>query len=452
MKKRYVALMMLIFAALIFISSCSSFGGNGDGTLGVPFTGETGEDGTPADTGNKEEEVVNYGFTVFPDGNYLADKKFDTDEHLPDYDVKNVFAQNLEYWSYGGVCSTEDTVYYAKEGVTKDSGSACVYFMYYDKATGVGGKLCGKPECTHDDENCDAYLKGNLKALSLQIYDGKLYWYQGGTIYRESLDGGEREKAASMSAVTSGQNDGYTWGVMIHRGYAYSWRSQQVVHGGKTDLEMNISAVKLGEEEGFVIFEKTYDSAMSDNLKIRFVGNDMYVLTSYSNGEDTPLELYRWNTETRKVEEIYSCERDEFGARFMWVGLGGDFGAVPGDGIFIPKWKYEYREDPETGETIPYQQYGICKYSFATGKMEELGWDKKYRHPFFSEDRIYFSDGSVYDLQLNEISKNEIPEDIPVQELAGADSDYMYLYAEKDASFECYIAVPLDGGDAIRLE
>ncbi len=445
MKKRYMALMMIIFAALIFIPSCSSFGGNGDETLDMPSAVETGEGGAPADTGEKEEEVVNYGFTVFPDGNYLADKKFDTDESLPDYDVKNVFAQSLEYYYYGGVCSTEDTVYYAKEDVAK-SGRVCVYFMYYDKATGTGGKLCGKPECTHDDENCDAFFDGNIKALSLQIYDGKLYWHYGGTIYRENLDGGEREKVASLS-----YND-YTWGVMIHRGYAYSWLSQQVVNGGKVDLEMNISAVKLGEDECFTVFEKTFEDALGENLKIRFIGNDMYVLVSYSKGKDTPLELYKWDTKTRKAEEIYSCERDEFGAMFMWVGLGGDFCAVPGDGIYIPKWKYEYREDPETGETIPYQQHGICKYSFATGKMEELGWDKKYRHPFFSEERVYFTNGSVYDLQLNELFKNEIPEDISVQGFAGADSDYMYLYAEKEAGSGYYIAVPYDGWNVIRLE
>ena len=67
-------------------------------------TPEEGDKPEPIDPGPEPVStgVDAYGFTLWPEGNYLADARFDTDEYLPDFDVDASFI----YRARGSMCST----------------------------------------------------------------------------------------------------------------------------------------------------------------------------------------------------------------------------------------------------------------------------------------------------------------------------------------------------------
>ena len=89
--------------------------------------------------------------------NYLLDEKFDTEAYLPGYDMQNSYAR------YKVACETEEAYYFKPD---QD-----VFLYFYDKESGLSGKLCGRPECPHDSPACNAYLDVRF---GISYYDGKI--------------------------------------------------------------------------------------------------------------------------------------------------------------------------------------------------------------------------------------------------------------------------------------
>lgn len=104
------------------------------------------------------------------------------------------------------VCETEDTVYFMTTGTVyferlHDYNSASMLY-YLDKATGISVPLCGKPECKHDDESCNAYIS-STQPVSLADYNGRLYWIAMGNdnkyhIYSAAYDGTDRQSVREL--------------------------------------------------------------------------------------------------------------------------------------------------------------------------------------------------------------------------------------------------------------
>lgn len=57
--------------------------------------------------------------------------------------------------------------------------------MYTDFASGVDTYLCGRPECTHDDESCTSYISSSLGGNMLFLAQDKIYIYHQGLPQRE---------------------------------------------------------------------------------------------------------------------------------------------------------------------------------------------------------------------------------------------------------------------------
>ena len=74
------------------------------------------------------------------------------------------------------------------------------FLFYMDRKTGKIVWLCGKADCEHGTEGCNAYFKDRLVPDSLQIYENHLYVMEHATrehdsiLYRMDLDGSSREK------------------------------------------------------------------------------------------------------------------------------------------------------------------------------------------------------------------------------------------------------------------
>lgn len=97
--------------------------------------------------------------------------------------------------------------------------------MFYDENIGVTVPVCDRPNCTHDNENCNAYL-GQMNLLEhIQYYDGNLYAF--GTessdlsrvdLYRISTDGSTHERMGMLYDFAGDQS---AYDVVVHRGHAY---------------------------------------------------------------------------------------------------------------------------------------------------------------------------------------------------------------------------------------
>ena len=111
---------------------------------------------------------------------------------------------------------TNDGVYFLFED-TYGNG----YLLYGDHGSDTLIKLCGRPDCPHDNATCNAYLRGYDQ---LRYYDGHLYAaaYMGNDILiRMDLDGSNRETVLKYSDIpTATGGGGIAWPILTNGVYA----------------------------------------------------------------------------------------------------------------------------------------------------------------------------------------------------------------------------------------
>ena len=338
-------------------------------------------------------------------------------------------------FSHGGgglttnAASTEDTFYYV---VYRDK-----LIRYADKATGISGPLCGKPECTHDNADCNAYLSDT--AWGLTNYDGRLYWV--GTngyryIYSSALDGTDRRVVRELDREITGSSFSGSQ-VQFHRGYLYWAHYSNVVVNGVAQQVARVFAFSLDpDEEGFVIFEEENYGWMSVQP---YLGG-LYISTIDGDADrtDYDLVLYRWDIRTREMEELYRGVVP-FIMEEIWVVDDGILlhGQYPTDSGF---------------------HRGVYKFSFESGEVDEL-------FPMVDSvdgDRCSVADGLFVANTVNDSGEMKIVVkdfdgntvldtalkadwltfDWPM-DCYGVDETYMYFYCYSDYA----VAVPLDGSE-----
>ncbi len=257
---------------------------------------------------------------------YLADKAFDTDEFLPDYDAE------LTYTSfYGGFCETDDAFYFTRG----DENGFGYFIWYYDKASGISGKLCPRPECTHSDSTCNAYISTPTNALS--AYDGGLICYDydhyGGKdkILSINPDGSGRRELRSDNSV---EFDSYP-NQFFHRGYKYVFRKIDTITLGQVRSTLSFTAEPIGNGDGFEIINEEADG-LGGIMAVPF-RNDVYILLTQMPQESSvgTMKVCRFDSKTRELETVYEGETDCEGitdqttrirtdGEKLWISGGGD--------------------------------------------------------------------------------------------------------------------------------
>lgn len=219
---------------------------------------------------------------------------FRTEEVLPQYDAQNEYIGNQD------ICRSENAYYF----------SAGDYLWYYDLTTKEYGKLCAKPECTHDDWNCNAFAAG---VMGLCWYDEKLYWAgwedQGGSgssLFCIQSDGTNRQRIQKIISPLTGL-DGR---VRLHRGYLYAGRIKTTVENGEAQNTVCISQEPIGgKDSAYIILDKKYKGEVY--YYYTFHKNECYIVISYDTegqGQNFCWELYRFNTADRKLELLIEEE------------------------------------------------------------------------------------------------------------------------------------------------
>lgn len=150
-------------------------------------------------------------------------------------DLASVDDKDAEAWmgTASNVCSTENGAYIAQN--TLDG----TYLFYYEYDSQRYTKVCNKPECSHNDESCNAYLS-NFKnddeyydTSTIQKYGDAIYLSglneKKACIYKVNCDGSQKGKVLDLfDAEVSVSKDGVdtlteyiSFEFCIHRGYVY---------------------------------------------------------------------------------------------------------------------------------------------------------------------------------------------------------------------------------------
>lgn len=232
----------------------------------------------------------------------LLEKRFHTDEYLPQYDMP------LDYQTSAGVvCKDGDSYYYV--GV----GGSLIY--YYDEVSQNSGVLCARPDCTHDTTSCNAYVN----YCGLQIYDGMLYFMgQPGVLYRMNLDGSNRESVMNVRNL-----GGTSAKFAIHRGYIYTSVMASEVAGGQPKIRYTLCQQVLGQTDSLkTIFEQTYEQVMTEQWILK--GNQLYLMMHHYLGDLFSNELFCYRIQNEKMETVWEETSEWYAMDFEVDDTGVD--------------------------------------------------------------------------------------------------------------------------------
>ena len=226
---------------------------------------------------------------------------------------------DLNAWMKGisNICRGENG-YYA---ISDDQNM--IYTIDDEEGTAV--PLCSKAECTHDTEDCNAYLGRSVLGWTIW-YDGTHLYVVAARaatcyLYEISLDGsGSREICALFK--TTGAS-AYGLSPYYYDGYLYYAQMLQ----SATDVANGIYAQKLyririeNNAKPELICENTENvDSVSSNIGRCFFYEDLmyFVLSCYANdGSSEATTLYRYHTKEDKLEKLgerymaYYCVVDD---------------------------------------------------------------------------------------------------------------------------------------------
>ncbi len=257
-----------------------------------------------ADEGEAEGGRTNH-FTdkqeIEDSANYLVDERFDTDEYLEGFDA------GYPYNCSGYIAETPDAFYI----LPIVDGN----ISFYDKASGITGPLCARPDCRHDSEDCNAYV---TLPRCIGFYDGKLYWVgkvgrnvtdPNHYIYSCDLDGSDRRQVALYEEMPPGGQLNYNGQIALyHRGYCYTAYSRTFLEDGVYSERTYLYAISLETGEKITILDEQDIGTPLVSFTLQPVGNDIYIsyLLNQPEEQDSylPVKFQVFHSKTRKLEDL----------------------------------------------------------------------------------------------------------------------------------------------------
>ncbi len=292
---------------------------------------------------------------------------------------------------------TEDNIYFAFA-----VNLGWPYLLCVDKATGICGPVCGKPECGHDDETCNAYLGDEV--LYVGIYRDRLYWvateYNGGShefVGSAALDGSDHRRERELEDGLFPDYAGNRY-MMMYEGAIYFAAIKDEIEDGVRKEYNYVCRIPLDpEEEVEVILEE--ETPWSNYLPIQPYDGKLYIFTmNYDRiDEETTssrFKLRRWDIGSGEMETLYEEDDSSFGhVTEPWVTE---------DGILFNSHE---KVDSETDRTK------IYKYEFETGEVRYLFYNDLVENWV----RLEIADGIVAGYFLYPSEEEEGVYDIPVR-------------------------------------
>ena len=239
------------------------------------------------------------------------------------------------------------------------------WLYYYDTKTGSGGKVCGKAECNHDTDSCNAYL-GEIVS-GIQVYDGKLYWTSGIVLYRSDLNGENRE----VYRVLEGSSVNMNCRFYIHRGSVYVSFIAIGVEEGDARNELRIMRYSMEDRDAPGERVLTQPGPYSTiGCWCRFHRDKLYIrVRNPLSLEERPTpyqdDLYVYDMVDKELRNIWSDQVSNSMRDATMTESGLEFlnYRTTGDHIFVntedqwPVWRSEYSF--ETGEMKSEEEHAM---------------------------------------------------------------------------------------------
>ena len=251
-------------------------------------------------------------------------------------------------------------IYAAETADTIYLGSSDQYIKYVDKATGIGGVLCGKPECGHDGKDCNAWVYGGVKCLFVE--GGRLYWIgehypreirQPYSLFSTALDGTDRRELRIPYELDF--NGAMNSLMYVENGHLYVSIIRQSIEDGSEVLYQKIEALDLKGDTGQKTVLDERVEIGSSGVSMQFYDGWLYFMTCEGPRETGTyrIRIRRYNAATGEPETLYD-EPDSVGMgalKDIWVD---------DQGVLFMAY------DDDTGKM------GIYRYGFADGHLEPV--------------------------------------------------------------------------------
>lgn len=232
---------------------------------------------------------------------FILEEEFHKEDYLKAFDMSERFSGGYS------MCESDSALYFSHYGMSSE------YIWYYDKKTGKVGKLCGKPECTHETAQCNAY---SIIAGNLNLYDGKLYWtgsYEQKGTYLQCMDlDGNNRRVLKTYPDANGLNIVFR----LHRGYLYCGRIIHEVVGGKASARVLLTQEEIEnpkDEDRIIVFENNYSGDSTPQIQYVLSGNTLYLAVSgQDQSENYSLEFYTYDTAARTLKCIEEQKESKY--------------------------------------------------------------------------------------------------------------------------------------------
>ena len=348
---------------------------------------------------------------------------------LPPDDTTSGLDMPLAYApSKGNLCKYQSVYYY----------NTMRWIMYYDEQSQTSGKLCAKPDCTHDEITCNAYIPGFGR---LQIYDEMLYFLGSmGDLYQMDLSGNQREFVMSIRML-NGANG--TW--VIHRGYVYTSLFETNVKDGEPFEHFSLCRYQLGTSEPKeMIFEKDFEQLIADDWAIH--GDSLFL--SLNKSIWNYRELYHFDLKTLESSQLISGSYSGTVSNFQLTEEGITFAEKDKERVRITQYDFA------TGEFKKQQEWDD-----ATGYFPGLSADQSlilFYNQFTPKDGDHRIEYRIRETQGKgqEVSSGSIEEYTQLVQFYGSDETGFFLekqcYTDIETVYELW-RILYDTGEAELL-
>lgn len=302
------------------------------------------------------------------------------------------------------ICETEDGYYFEYD----------VYVYYMDKATGNTTILCGKPECAHDSNTCNAYIYSPF----LTYYNGKLYYSnndyvnengsyvnKGNRLYCMNLDGTNHSVVQELEFTPGGNTSDFITAPIIHQGNVYFVYSSVLY------------IVPLGADISKAI--SIYGKEKSDDRSNIFNSNELHY-TLWADGDNTYFMANIKQSNNTYKETLFCYDEESAEVKEIWKTPNkSEVGNWDTTGVSVSQWYV-------TGGYIYFYLSGndLWCTELSSGKTSKLADVKDNANTgiaAFSDKHIVIMSKSIYGEDLLNGGSA----------YSGGDSLYIYNYSGK---------------------
>ena len=212
-------------------------------------------------------------------------------------------------------------------------------YLYYSKDGHMKyTKLCGKPDCSHNTKDCNAYIG----ISPIGYYNHKLYYFVRNTLFTMNMDGNEHKRVKTLYEGMDG-HFGY-----FHNGYYYFVITKGGSIGFSGNDDNNLYAVKVDDSSKPVIL--LTDDIIKTITMFNLVGDNIYFF-NYNLGN---FELYSYSMITKELMKLGN-KWSTYGSCYFDDKFGYCY--LPNEGFY----EYDiYGKDLVNVKPVKFEDEGIC--------------------------------------------------------------------------------------------